>query len=62
MTRKLNIDNGLQDLNTEYQAVTACIMHLPDSADVKGSGSNKLCSNLTGSRFESSNGTIQAKR
>ena len=35
MTQKLYIDNGLQDLKTEHQAVTACIVHLANSADIK---------------------------
>jgi len=62
MTRKLIVDNGLQDWKTEHQAVTACIVHLADSADFKGSAFNKLCNGLTVSCFESPNDTIHANR
>ena len=58
MTRKLNNDNGLQDLKTEHQAVTSCIVHLADSANFKGFTSNKHCSGLIGSCFGSPNDTI----
>lgn len=62
MTRKLYIDNGLQDLKTEHQAVTACIVHLANSADIKNVAINKICSGLTGSYYETPNDTIHANR
>ena len=42
----------------ELQLVTSCIVHLADSANFKGITSNKRCSGLTGSCFESPNDTI----
>ena len=42
----------------EHQPTTSCIVHLADSANFKGVTSNKLCSGLTGSCFESPNDTI----
>jgi hypothetical protein len=62
MTRKLNNDNGLLDWKTEHQAVTACIVHLADSASFKDSAFNKLYSGLTVLCFESPNDTIHAER
>ncbi len=50
----------LKDKNA--QLVTACIVHLADSADFKGGTYNKQYSGLTGSCFESPNDTIHAKR
>ena len=44
------------------QLVTACIVHLADSANIEGVTSNKLCSDLTVLRFESPNDTIHANR
>jgi len=44
----------------EAQQPTSCIVHLADSANLKGVTSNKLCSGLTGSCFESPNDTIHA--
>jgi len=40
------------------QLVTACIVHLADSANIKGVTHNKRCSGLTGLCFESPNDTI----
>ena len=34
MTKKLNIDNGLQDWKTEHQAVTCGIFYCRDSAEI----------------------------
>ncbi len=48
MTRKLNIDNGLQDWKTEHQAVTGGIFYCRDSAGFNVSASNKLSCTLTG--------------
>ena len=42
MTRKLNINNGLQDWNTEDQAVTKAKIKRAESASLKGSETNKL--------------------
>ena len=42
----------------EHQAVTSCIVHLADSANIKGVTSNNLCNGLTVSCFESPNDTI----
>ena len=42
----------------EHQAVTSCIVHLADSANIKGVTSNKRCSGLIGLCFESPNDTI----
>ena len=42
----------------EHQAVTSCIVHLADSANIEGVASNKRCNDLTGSCFESPNDTI----
>jgi hypothetical protein len=42
----------------EAQHTTSCIVHLADSANLKGVTSNKLCSVLTGLYFESPNDTI----
>ena len=63
--RKINsaakiTDRLLNDKNG--QLVTACIVHLVDSADFKVSTLNKLCSGLTGLCFESPNDTIHANR
>jgi hypothetical protein len=44
------------------QLVTVCIVHLADRANFKDVTSNKLCSGLTGSCFESPNDTIHIKR
>ena len=44
------------------QHTTACMMHLANSADFKGSAFNKFCSGLTGLCFESPNDTIHADR
>jgi hypothetical protein len=48
-TKQFNI----QIDNNNGQLVTACIVHPADSANFKGVTSNKLCSGLTGSCFES---------
>ena len=42
----------------EHQLPTSCIVHLADSANLKCVTSNKHCSGLTGSCFESPNDTI----
>ena len=42
------------------ETLTSCIVHLADSANIKGVTSNKLCNGLTGSCFESPNDTIHA--
>ena len=55
MIRKLNNDNGLQDWETEYQAVTGRMFYCRDSADFSVSASNNLSCNLTGQCFEMSN-------
>jgi len=47
MTRKLNIDNGLQDWKTEHQAVTKAKIKRAGSAYLKGIASNKLYRRLT---------------
>jgi len=44
MTRKIN-----------NETPTSCIKHLADSANFKVVASNKLCSGLTGNRFEMPN-------
>ena len=44
----MNNDNGLQDWKTEHQMVTACIVHLADSANFKSSAFYKHDSVLTG--------------
>jgi hypothetical protein len=48
--------------NKNGQLVTACIVHLADIADFKGSTFNKLCSGLIAMCFESPNDTIHANR
>ena len=58
MTRKLNIDNGLQDWKTEHQAVTCGIFYCRDSGYLSVSASNKLSCNLTGQCFEIGNKNI----
>jgi hypothetical protein len=40
------------------EGITSCIVHLADSVNFKGIISNKPCSGLTGSYFESPNDTI----
>lgn len=40
------------------QPLTSCIVHLADSANIKGVTPNKRCSGLTGLCFESPNDTI----
>jgi hypothetical protein len=47
MTRKLNNDNGLQDLRTEHQAVTKAKIKRAESANLKGSATNKFHRRLT---------------
>ena len=42
----------------KYDRTTSCIVHLADSANIKGVTSNKLCGGLTNSCFESPNDTI----
>jgi len=42
----------------EAQHTTSCIVHLADSAKLKGVTSNIHCAGLTGSCFESPNDTI----
>jgi len=42
----------------EAQHTTSCIVHLANSAKFEGVTSNKRCSGLTGSCFESPNDTI----
>jgi|LSQX01.1.fsa_nt_gb hypothetical protein len=42
----------------KHENTTSCIVHLADSAKFEGVTSNKLCSGLTGSCFESPNDTI----
>ena len=51
-----HIDNQLYNKNG--QLVTACIVHLADSADFEGVTFNKRCYGLIGSCFESPNDTI----
>jgi hypothetical protein len=58
MTRKLNINNGLQDWKTEHQAVTGGIFYCRDSGYFSVSASNKLSCNLTGQCFEIGNKNI----
>ncbi len=48
--------------NENSQLVTSCIVHLADSANFEDVTSNKLCSGLTGSCFESPNDTIHENR
>ena len=42
----------------KHENTTSCIVHLADSANFEGVTSNKRCSGLTGSCFESPNDTI----
>lgn len=42
------------------EGITSCIVHLADSANIKGVTSIKLCSGLTDSCFKSPNDTIHA--
>jgi len=62
MTRKLNIDNGLQDWRTEHQAVTGGIFYCRDIAGFSVSASNKLSCNLTAQCFEIGNKNIPPNR
>ena len=62
MTRKLNINNGLQDWKTEHQAVTGGIFYCRDSGYFSVSATNKLSCNLTGQCFEIGNKNIPPKR
>ncbi len=62
MTRKLNIDNGLQDWKKEHQAVTGGIFYCRDSASFSVSASNKLSCKLTGQCSEIGNKNIPPKR
>jgi len=55
MTRKLNIDNDLQDWKIEHQAVTKCINHWAESTGFKGVTPNQHCGYLTGKCFEMPN-------
>ena len=57
-----NLDGYKTKAIPEGFSSTACIVHLADSADFKGSAFNKLCFDLTVSCFESPNDTIHAKR
>jgi hypothetical protein len=47
-----------QTADRKHGHTTSCIVHLADSANFKGVTSNKRCSGLTGSCFESPNDTI----
>jgi len=47
MAEKLNIDNGLQDWRTEHQAVTKAKIKRAESANLKGTASNKLHRRMT---------------
>lgn len=47
MTRKLNNDNGLQDLRTEHQAVTKAKIKRANSTNLNGIATNKLYRRLT---------------
>jgi len=66
--RAFNANAGEKDWQTlrkiaemhKARQVTACIVHLADSANFKGAISNKRCSSSTGSCFESPNDTINA--
>jgi hypothetical protein len=58
MTRKLNIDNDLQDWKTEHQAVTSGMFYCRDSTGFSVSASNKLLCNLIGKCFEIGNKNI----
>ncbi len=51
-----NERNITRKMNNE--TLTSCIVHLADSANIKGITSNKLCSGLTGLCFDSPNDTI----
>ena len=59
MTRKLNIDNGLQDWKTEHQAVTGGIFYCRDCGYFSVSASNKLSCALTVKCFEIGNKTYR---
>ncbi len=48
----------INTLMNKGQLVTSCIVHLADSANIKGVTPNKRCSGLTGLCFESPNDTI----
>jgi hypothetical protein len=48
----------INTLMNKGQLVTSCIVHLADSANIKGVTHNKRCSGLTGLCFESPNDTI----
>lgn len=62
MTEYIDNEKDMSLDRKKGQLVTACIVHLADSADFKDSAFNKLCSSLTGSYFESPNDTIHANR
>ena len=51
-----------QTKDRKHGHTTACIVHLANSADFKGSAFNKLCNGLTDSCFELPNDTIHANR
>ena len=55
ITKRLNIDNGLQGLMKEHQAVTSCIKHLVDNSNFKLVTSNKLSKCLIGKFSEMQN-------
>jgi hypothetical protein len=48
MKEKLNIDNGLQAMKKEHQAVTKAKIKRAESGNLKGSPTNKLHRKLTG--------------
>lgn len=47
-----------QTADRKHGHTTSCIVHLADSANIKGVTHNKRCSGLTGLCFESPNDTI----
>lgn len=59
MTRKLNIDSGLQDWKTEHQAVAGIIFYCRDSGYFSVSASSKLSCNLTGIASKSATNTYR---
>lgn len=59
MEIEANLKDKITEMN-EHQAVTLCIVHLADGANLEGLTPNKLCIGLTGLCFESPNDTIHA--
>ena len=56
--KELTNPNARADTKIKHENTTSCIVHLADSANIKGVTSNKFCNGSTGSCFESPNDTI----